>query len=375
MVRDKLKDNEYAIEITRIRHFDKDFTDSSTYVALVISNKTKENPELIVINSGKLLEGRYIKYYRNAMKQKVEDKYSYRYFWLPIAHKLPKNSKIYLSTDASYNQLNVESLIDTAKIPIIDYYDFVHVSSTREIVSFSSSNSYANNKNDALIVANPKFYQVQPQSAVLTPLKGAEEEAQEIANVLRKKGWNYETLVGDQATKELLKEKHNYRIIHIATHGFFKEDIDYVNLAGIETAKDPLLRSGLMLKGAGDYVEGLHLGSSSNGILTAFEAMNLNLDKTELVVLSACETGLGEIQVGEGVFGLQRAFQVAGADAIIMSLFKVDDEATKLLMKHFYENWLETGKKHAAFEYARKKVAEKFTHPVYWGAFVLLGIE
>jgi CHAT domain-containing protein len=108
------------------------------------------------------------------------------------------------------------------------------------------------------------------------------------------------------------------------------------------------------------------------GILTAYEAMNLNFDNTELVVLSACETGRGEVQAGEGVYGLQRAFLIAGADAVIMSLFKVNDEVTQKLMMHFYVNWLKTGDKRKSFIEAKKAIKSEYDSPIYWGAFIMI---
>jgi len=102
--------------------------------------------------------------------------------------------------------------------------------------------------------------------------------------------------------------------------------------------------------------------------------MSLNLDNTELVVLSACETGRGENKVGEGVYGLQRSFLVAGAESIIMSLFKVSDEATQELMFNFYKNWLlEKMDKRKAFREAKRELMNKFGDPIFWGAFVMIG--
>ena len=126
--------------------------------------------------------------------------------------------------------------------------------------------------------------------------------------------------------------------------------------------------SGIALAGAN-----VRKGQLDDGILTAYEASALDLQGTELVVLSACETGLGEVKAGEGVYGLQRSFLVAGANALIMSLWKVDDEATQLLMTTFYSNWTKTGNKLKAFKQAQLQLMAKYKEPYYWGAFVMMG--
>ena len=136
------------------------------------------------------------------------------------------------------------------------------------------------------------------------------------------------------------------------------------------------MKTGLLLKGAGDILD----KSSKNynlesGILTAYEAMNLNLDKTDLVVLSACETGLGHVAYGEGVYGLQRAFLVAGAKVLIMSMFKVDDEATQKLILNFYKKWLVTGNLRQSFIDAKKELRVEYPQPLYWSAFIMIGVE
>ena len=169
--------------------------------------------------------------------------------------------------------------------------------------------------------------------------------------------------------------------MHIATHGYFLADGDVGSggAAGVnaENAKgNPLLRSGLLLAGASRTLSGHaipDLQSNDNGVLTAYEAMNLSLEGTDLIILSACETGLGDVRAGEGVYGLQRAFQVAGARALIMSLWKVDDVATQLLMTNFYTYWAKGGSKLKAFRQAQLKLMAQYKDPYYWGAFVMMG--
>jgi len=109
-----------------------------------------------------------------------------------------------------------------------------------------------------------------------------------------------------------------------------------------------------------------------DGILTADEIAKLNLTKTKLVVLSVCETGLGDVKNSEGVFGLQRAFKLAGVESLIMSLWGVPDEATSELMTTFYQQWLSGQTKQNAFKMAQQKVREKYKSPYYWAAFMMM---
>ena len=138
-----------------------------------------------------------------------------------------------------------------------------------------------------------------------------------------------------------------------------------------------MMRSGLVFTGVSTYARDKNKYNITtqieDGILTAFEAQNLNLDNTELVVLSACETGKGDIQHGEGVYGLQRGFQAAGARTILMSLWSVSDEATQKLMTSFYKAWLSGKSKREAFRLAQEEIKQEYKHPFFWGAFVMIG--
>jgi CHAT domain-containing protein len=138
--------------------------------------------------------------------------------------------------------------------------------------------------------------------------------------------------------------------------------------------ENPLLRSGLALAGANTFLEhGTLPAEAEDGILTAEDVSGLDLLTTELVVLSACETGLGEIHVGEGVFGLRRAFVLAGAKTLVMSLWKVPDEQTRELMEGFYHRILSGHPRADALREAQLAMKKKYPDPFYWGAFICQG--
>ncbi len=230
-------------------------------------------------------------------------------------------------------------------------------------------------------IINRKVY----QSMKIPQLVGAEQEINEINKILVDNNWKVKKYLFADAHEDNIKDwKKSPRVFHIATHGFFEEDVKKSNknvhgLSYLKENKDPLQRSGVMLRNAGDifktHREGAADFNSTAGILTAAEALALNFENTELVVLSACETGRGQVAVGEGVYGLQRSFLVAGANNVIMSLFKVSDEATQKLMALFYEKWTKTGDKRQAFIDAKKELREEFKDPIYWGAFVMIGLD
>jgi CHAT domain-containing protein len=174
----------------------------------------------------------------------------------------------------------------------------------------------------------------------------------------------------EESFKELGRGKPSPRILHIATHGFFFAD------SLLQKTENPLNRSGLILTGANyAWKKGRPMTGMEDGILTAFEIGQMNLQNTELVVLSACETGLGYIENNEGVFGLQRAFKRAGVRNLMVSLWSIPDKATQVLMTRFYKNCLEKNMTlRVALNEAQQwmRGQEVYKNPYYWAGFILL---
>ncbi|HEX8547438.1 MAG TPA: tetratricopeptide repeat protein [Cytophagaceae bacterium] len=399
-VKESLKENEVAVEIVRFRYFDKWFTDSVIYAALVLSPQTKGNPELILLNNGNELESKYLKYFRNSIKFSSDDDVSYDAFWKPLKKLIKDKAVVYLSAEGVYNQINLEAIKTPAGKYIIDDNELILVSNTRDLIARTNkpkkSKSDSKSLDKVALVGNPSYYN-QTSTLIKTvtttgeskdfkysvkPLPGAEKEVKSLFSLMQSSQWPTEMFLNEKATETEVKKLQNPKVFHIATHGFFLEDteVELENIEGLNDSRaiqNPLLRSGLLLTNGGKLMEGGNLYSynTEDGILTAYEAMNLNFDKTDLVVLSACETGLGEVKIGEGVYGLQRAFLVAGAKNVVMSLFKVSDEVTQELMLSFFKKWINTGDKRKSFLEAKKEIKTKHPEPIYWASFIMVGID
>jgi len=191
------------------------------------------------------------------------------------------------------------------------------------------------------------------------PLPGTKAEAKAIKEILNKK-----TLLeyqDNRATESTLMKVKEPNILHIATHGFFIND---------NTIPNPMLKSGIALAGANTSA----IKGKSDGIVTALKLSGLDLKGTDLVVLSACQTGVVDINSTDSVSGLSKAFIQAGAKDIVMSLWSVDDRATKELMTSFYQEMKENKNYAKALKAAKLKMIKEGKHPFYWGAFVVSGL-
>lgn len=379
-VQKALNKNEIAIEMIRYRHFDHSFTDSVIYVALYVKGDNSR-PKAIIMPDGKRMEKRYLSYYRNAIINKMSDDYSYKIFWQPIETQIGTNATVYLSPDGVYNQINLEAIPTPDGRFVIDNSNIVMVSNTKDLHLRRMKKKQPASANKATMFGNPTFYLTASTRRNVPSLPGTEKEVDELQVLLKKNGWATDEYVEAFASEEQVKTLSSPKIFHIATHGFYtksisKDELSQLTESEAQMTENPLMKTGLLLTGAGDILNKTNYNYNlESGILTAYEAMSLNLDQTDLVVLSACETGLGDISNGEGVYGLQRAFLVAGAKVLIMSMFKVDDDATQKLILNFYKKWLATNNLRQSFVNAKKELRLDYPEPIYWGAFMMIGLE
>ncbi len=365
--------SEAAVEIVQVEKFKNGFTGEINYAAIVLKGGTT-SPELVVIENGAQLEGRYYKYYKNAIKQKLKDEYSYDQYWKSIEAALEGSEQLYVSLDGIYNQINLNTLADANGKFVIEKNGIVLLSNTKDLPSFKA-NTGAVSFSKATLVGFPEY----GNDDEVLPLPGTKREVEIISKTIST-SVDAQSFIGQEATETNVKSIRQPEVLHIATHGFFLEDVSNKSdkVFGVEpdrAQENPLLRSGLLLTGAGNTISGINTTEAipgDNGVLTAYEAMNMDLHETKMVVLSACETGLGDIKSGEGVYGLQRSFLVAGSEAVIMSLWKVSDEATQQLMTNFYSNLSKGGDLQTSFEKAQLALKTKYPDPYYWGAFVLV---
>ena len=372
-IRKSLSDDDAAIEIIRFNTFNRKWTDTIYYAFLIVKKETIDNPELVILKNGKALEGRYFKNYNKSLIFRLPDNLSYSVFWEKIENKIKGKKNIFISTDGIYNKINIASLLRPDDSYVIDDFNIKIVSNTNELI-FRDKKFKLSSKN-ALLIGNPDFNNNQ----FFTPLPGTKEELSQISQTLLKNKWTIQLFEDDKATELNLKNSLKKGLIHIATHGFFFETNEIINsqsIFGLDFKKlpdNPLLTSGLIFSNPSLKETKPISGENYNdGIFTAFEVLAIDFDNVDLLVLSACETGLGVIKNGEGVYGLQRAFMIAGVKNLIMSLWKINDSATQFLMTKFYKNMTDGFNLEDSFRDAILISKNKYNHPYYWGAFILV---
>ncbi|HAS46773.1 MAG TPA: hypothetical protein DCS93_40185, partial [Microscillaceae bacterium] len=392
-IQKKIKSQEAAIEIIRFYRYNKQLTEHRFigYMALIITPHSKF-PYPVFLKNGSFLEGKAYRFYRKAnAKQKAEDNASYNLFWAPIHQQLkklyPEVKRVFVSLDGVYNKINLEALRNpkTGKY-LGEELEIRLVSNTKDLLNRGKPTITSDSKVIGLFgFPDYRVYNQVDTLPVKVKQKMLGGTAKEVNTIYKqlKTSFAPQKFTHQAASEKNIKSLKNPKVLHLATHGFFLEDIkpqrnNQFQLLGREThlfVENPLLRAGLYWAGADATLNQKSLPDSvkENGVLTAQEVLNMDLDSTQLVVLSACETGWGKIQNGEGVYGLQRAFLSAGAKNVLMSLWKVDDVATQYFMQYFYESWVKDQNVRKAYRYAQRKLREDYPSPYYWGAFVLVG--
>ncbi|NUQ72741.1 MAG: CHAT domain-containing protein [Polyangiaceae bacterium] len=412
-----LPEGSILVEIFRWKpveiHALADLSKAESYVVLLIDKHNQPRPFIL---SDAATVDKLVNDFRKALTKR-DDPFVYDVGYRlgmvllgRIEGALQKYKHVFIAPDSEVNLVPFGALVDTKGQLYLGKYDFTYLSSGRDLLRFAEGRGPSSGK--AVVFANPRYGErggerggagLPPGSRGLPPadflrmrfppLPGTQAEAEAIAKIISKA----ELFTDDQATESAIKAVQSPSVLHIATHGFFLSPIPIVTSkttrglelettastagGGAKPARpprtqvglvdNPMLRSGLAFAGANALASG-----DEDGILTALEASTLDLDGTDLVVLSACETGVGQVERGQGVFSLRRALVEAGAATQVMSLWEVDDEATKQLMSSYYEKLFKQGKgrTQALREVQYTMASQKSTkHPFYWAAFIVSG--
>jgi CHAT domain-containing protein len=328
----------------------------------------------------------------------------YRKLWQPLLSFVQNKTQIYIVPDGALNVFPLNAMRDETGHYLIENYPIHLLSSARDIVlpPVKSGDSQASaifagiyyDKAQALgeTTQDCQNRAVTVQRSQLSPvcyIKEALAEGQEIQKQIQNKGQSAQLISGLDATETAVKQLKSPRFLLLATHGFFLGDqpIDknkakptlLAQMNDNQSYQDnPLTRSGVALANANDSLK--HIVRETNaddGILTALEVLGMDLENTELVTLSACQTALGNIQIGEGVYSLNRAFQEAGAKAVLSTLWRVDSKKTPVFMQHFYTQLLNDIPPQQALRDTQKDYFLKnkgFSDPYYWAGFSMVGL-
>jgi CHAT domain-containing protein len=295
----------------------------------------------------------------------------------PIRRLLGEKNNILISPDGVLNLIPFEALVDENNQYLVENYNFTYLTSGRDLLRITAEEK-PNFQQPGIILADPLYnkegevisvedilvqrsYQLSQKHFERLP--GTAQEAEAISPLFP------DALVLErlQATENALKQVKQPQFLHLATHGFFVEKKDdEENLVN----DNPLLRSGLVFAGV---KKGQSAGD--DGILTALEATTLDLRGTQLVVLSACDTGVGDVTTGEGIYGLRRSLVLAGSESQLISLWKVDDIATKELMVNYYQRLKNNEGRSLALHEVQREMLESqdYNKPYYWASFIPSG--
>lgn len=391
---EKLKPDEAVVDFT-------DYTldnGERQFVAYVLTSSCKY-PKLVHVVNGNALDsllslskGRYdymLDYYSDALERMV---------WKPVEDAMAGAERVYLVPSGDLHHLPVESIITADGRTLNEKFDIVRLTSATEVLSYDDT-GYLNSPRTARLYGGLKYganmsdmdsvssmYVIPPEFAlrgadivygdsIFRELAFSMEEVSSIARILSERGIAVSVLCGEHGTEEsfIAMSGNAPDILQISTHGFYYDTDESCRTKGLSGYRDIMFLSGLVMAGGNTEWLGNHIPEGRlGGLLTSDDISKLNLDSVQLVVLSACETGLGKA-TNEGLYGLQRAFKKAGVQTMVMSLWPVSDLVTKEFMVEFYRNLSENGwNKRKAFNDAVCSIRERRNEPFYWAGFVMV---
>ena len=404
-VRNALQPGEAAIEFVRFDYYVSQRTDSVFYAAMLLRPQDTVPRFVQLFEEKQLLAALKGFAYKAAVNtgsntwaptatNKGRPVALYQLVWQPLEPFLAKTKTVYFSPDGLLYQLAFAAIPAGNGQLLCDKYQLVQLSSTREIAA--AQNKPAPAKNIALFgginyntqssdssqlpAADLYAYAYQQNRGTGTDsfryLPNTMKEVTIIEKEMLPRGKTIFLFTGANATEQAFRQLGGNKspdIIHFATHGFTLPGAaaGEAQANSFQVSDNPLLRCGLVMAGGNKGWKGLTAAEEDDGILTGLEISLVPLPNTALVVLSACETGLGQLQGTEGVFGLQRAFKMAGAAYVMASLWQVPDKETAAFMEHFYKDWLSSNNIRQAFLSTQQFFRKKYP-PYYWAAFTLV---
>ncbi|TRX06260.1 CHAT domain-containing protein [Flavobacterium gawalongense] len=417
----KLKENEVIIDLISFYYFDtNDGSESQPFYSVFLIKNNNVSPLYIPLFKEKQLEFLLAKSKNEKESTHIDKQYTEKaisdLFFKPLVKELENVTTIYLSPSGLGNQIDFAALSVSETQTLGEKYKVHILGSTAEIINYKEAGLDKKSKLELLLYGDIDYDKSEGLNTLVNAtlennsdtefaglatrsgitkwnyLTGTKKEVEQIKSNSQQNGFVSTIINGREATEESIKQLDGRTmpfVLHLATHGFFfpdpktelpenkpklfEDNKSHSTRAMVyKVSEDPMMRSGLLFAGANNYwgkpTDNL---TTDDGILTSNEISNLDLSACQLVVLSACDTGLGDINGSEGVFGLQRAFKMAGVKNIIMSLWKVPDEQTSELFDVFYSECFSGKTIHEAFQIAQAKMKAKYS-PYYWAGFVLL---
>lgn len=400
-IQNSLIDNEAAIEfVSYVKQEGWDFKD--VFYFAVLLRKNDIYPQIVPLCSR-------TDFLTVLNKNPDNFKDIYSLIWQPLEKYLSEIERIYLSPDELLHTIPFAGIWD-GKDYLVNKYEIINLLSTKYIVDLKQRNTNFTHSPKAVLIGGADFglsiheiAQVEKTTNVRNQeeltrgaldrfslsrgqgydyLPGSEREIREIGKKLSDLNWDAIILTDKEATESNFKyfsTRDSLKLIHISTHGYYFDPVSRevslgkTNTNAYRTSDNSLLRSGLLFSGANYVWSGGNLSDKvEDGVLSAYEISNLDLN-ADLVVLSACNTGLGEIKNSEGVYGLQRAFRLAGAKSLMVSLWEIPDKETVELMDEFYSNWTTGMCKRKAFTNAQRTMCKKYPNNLRkWAGFILI---